>query len=503
MIVPIALHRDGLGLLALLALFLVWTTAGLVAPIPRRLGWIAAEAFAVGVVCGAALDGAPELLAALAVTPFVGGLGRGPRGVSAALSAGLVGVLVLGLLDGPLTEAQSLDVFSWAVTGFGLGLIASFVHSVTRPIDDPLAAYREARSLIKELLALSRDLNSGLDAVSLGGEILSQVRDQLPTASLTLHVPSGQDLISLVSEGLAADIDSEAGETLARRVAAGEGLLFEGRSFAFPLTTEDEVVAVIAGTISDDLDPASIGFRDTVRELPGRLVPLTVRLDTALLFSTLKREATAEERGRLAREMHDGVAQDIAHLGYLVDALAVGAESPQQEQQLAALRQRITVVVAEVRRSVLTLRTQVGASESLGAGLGRLARHLGEVSGIPIQVTLDERTTRLRPEIEAELLRIGQEAMNNAVKHSHADHIDVSCRVDPPGVDLTINDDGRGLQVGRSDSHGLTIMRERARLIGADLEVTDRPEGGVSVSVRIGVPATASIAPSSTMGDHE
>ena len=92
--------------------------------------------------------------------------------------------------------------------------------------------------------------------------------------------------------------------------------------------------------------------------------------------------------------------------------------------------------MAEVRRSVLTLRTQVGASESLGAGLGRLARHLSDVSGIPIQVTVDERTTRLRPEVEAELLRIGQEAMNNAVKHSQASQIDVSCRVDPPQVEL-------------------------------------------------------------------
>ena len=54
------------------------------------------------------------------------------------------------------------------------------------------------------------------------------------------------------------------------------------------------------------------------------------------------------------------------------------------------------------------------------------------MSGIPIQVTVEEGTTRLRPEVEAELLRIGQEAMNNAVKHSQAHQIDVSCRVDPP-----------------------------------------------------------------------
>lgn len=510
LVMPVALHRDPVGLLALGGLAVVWAVATLLAPMPRKLGWITAEAMAAGAICGAALDVAPELLAALVVAPFVAGLGRGLRGVSAALSAGLIGLIVLVFADGALTESQSLDVFSWAVTGFGLGLVASFVHSVTGLSEDPLAAYREARGLIKDLLELSRDLSSGLDEVSLGGEILAQVRDQLPTAALALHVPHGADLVVLASDGLVTDSDPDIADALTERVVAGEGLLIEGLSFAFPLTTEGEIVAVVAGTLSDDVDPDVIGFRDTVRELPGRLVAITVRLDTALLFAALKAEATAQERGRLAREMHDGVAQDIAYLGYAVDALAVGADNEEQRRQLESLRLRITGVVAEVRKSVLTLRTQVGASESLGAGLGRLARHLGEVSGTPIQVTVDERTTRLRPEVEAELLRIGQEAMNNAVKHARAGQIDVTCRVDPPSVELIVADDGRGLQGGRSDSHGLAIMRERARLIGAQLEILDRPQGGVAVSVRIGsfVPAgrraaSVSGAATATMVDHD
>ena len=113
--------------------------------------------------------------------------------------------------------------------------------------------------------------------------------------------------------------------------------------------------------------------------------------------------------------MHDGVAQDIASLGYLVDALAANSATPEQAERLDALRERITGVVAEIRTSVVTLRTSVGESESLGTAIGSIARNLCEVSGVPIQVTVDERTTRLRPEVEAELLRIAQEAMNNAV----------------------------------------------------------------------------------------
>ena len=138
------------------------------------------------------------------------------------------------------------------------------------------------------------------------------------------------------------------------------------------------------------------------------------------MFSEFRDYATSGERRRLAREMHDGVAQDIASLGYLVDALAARPSSPEQQATLAMLRDRITHVVAEVRQSVLSLRTSIGESESLGAAIGSIARGLSETSGIAIQVTVDEHTGRLRPEVEAELFRITQEAMNNAIKHSQA-----------------------------------------------------------------------------------
>ena len=96
------------------------------------------------------------------------------------------------------------------------------------------------------------------------------------------------------------------------------------------------------------------------------------------------------------------------------------------------LRERISAVVAEIRRSVVTLRTSVGQSESLGTAIGSLARNLSEVSGVPIHVTLDEQTQRLRPEVEGELFRIAQEAMNNAVRHAQAPAIKVQCGVHAP-----------------------------------------------------------------------
>jgi signal transduction histidine kinase len=196
--------------------------------------------------------------------------------------------------------------------------------------------------------------------------------------------------------------------------------------------------------------------------------------------------ATVEERRRLAREMHDGVAQEMASLGYFVDTL-VDQEPAGSDRglQLTMLRERLTMVVGEVRRSVQTLRTEIGENESLGTAVGSLARHLTASSGIPIHVTLDELTTRLRPEVESELLRITQEAMTNAVRHSGATAINVTCRVAPPTAEIVVSDNGHGLGARRDDSHGLEIMRERATLIDAALEVIDNAPHGTVVSVRL------------------
>ena len=91
------------------------------------------EAAAVGGICAVTLDAFPQILGALVVVPFVAGIGRGLWGVSAAISTQLIVVVTLSLVGGDVTEPLMLEVFSWMMTGLGLGLVASFVHSVTGP----------------------------------------------------------------------------------------------------------------------------------------------------------------------------------------------------------------------------------------------------------------------------------------------------------------------------------------------------------------------------------
>ena len=486
---PVLWDRELHGVLGLLALVAIWLAVSLAVRTRLPIALVClVEAVVVGAICGIAFTQAPPLLAALAVPPFAHGLWRGAKGVATSLSAEAVGlVLVIGIGQDSPTADQMADVFTWLITGLGLGLVASFLGSLAEDEPDPSAPYREARLLIGELLDLSGELSGGLDPTSMAGAILEELGAELPVQRAVLHVRRDGDLVALA----ATHSTTESGEVppsdeLAETVWAEHTVQVVGHDFAFPLTTGDVTVAVVSGRLAAGLDPELLGLTKQLRQLAARLEPIALRLDTAQLFAAFRAAATSDERRRLAREMHDGVAQDIASMGYVVDALIGAAPSPEHEAALRQLRSMITSVVTEVRQSVMNLRTQAGSSESLGAAIATLARHLSEVSGMPISVTADERTSRLPHEVESELLRIAQEAMNNAVKHSHATVIDVQCRVHAPAAEIVVTDDGRGLGPARHDSHGLSIMRERAALIGGTLEVGAAAEGGTRVSVVIG-----------------
>jgi signal transduction histidine kinase len=154
---------------------------------------------------------------------------------------------------------------------------------------------------------------------------------------------------------------------------------------------------------------------------------------------------------------------------------------------VARLRKEVSRVVGELRNSVFDLRNEVGATQGLGQSVASYARHIGSHSELTVHVTLDESTVRLRPRVEAELLRIAQESINNARRHSGGANLWVNCRVQPPFAEIEVVDDGQGLGDGREDSHGLKIMRERAQRIGAELSVVSpATEGrGTRVSIRL------------------
>jgi signal transduction histidine kinase len=203
-------------------------------------------------------------------------------------------------------------------------------------------------------------------------------------------------------------------------------------------------------------------------------------------------DAVLAERNRIAREIHDTLAQGFAALSVQLEILSrLLDDAPQPvRQHLAEARALVRDSLAEARRSIWELRSQSAASNDLAAQLGKLTQPPRD-NGQP-RVTLDvQGTFRPLPEnIELELLRIAQESVRNATRHAHASHIRMTLAFGRKLVTLLVKDDGVGFdlakRLGSQQGHyGLDGMRERARQIGARLSVESAPGQGTTVFVEV------------------
>ena len=197
-----------------------------------------------------------------------------------------------------------------------------------------------------------------------------------------------------------------------------------------------------------------------------------------------RRKATLEERNRLARDIHDNLAQGFAAiLMQLQGARRGGACLPTDlATKLDTVVDLARTHLAEARRSVGTLRPNVGDGEEVAAALKRIAGMVQRTTAVPIDVSVGE-LPRLGDVVEREIIGIAQEALTNAVRHSRAQRITVrASTVRSIGVRLSVADDGRGIAREQSSSgFGMTSMQERAERIGASLTIVTAPRSGTEV----------------------
>jgi two-component system, NarL family, sensor kinase len=243
--------------------------------------------------------------------------------------------------------------------------------------------------------------------------------------------------------------------------------------------------------------------------------PATFQPDTLLLLSAVGAQlgtaiervrlaeqaialAALEERNRIAREIHDTLAQGLAAIAlHLEAAQALAATRPdaapaQIDRALALARDNME----EARRSVLDLRAAPLAGRNLAEALRALGQEFAADAGIPIQVLVDPRLGRLPTALETGLYRITQEALTNIRKHAGPAAATVTLRREAGGVRLTIDDTGAGFDpaavaAGPTGGFGLTGMRERAHLLAGRLEISSAPGHGARVEVTAPIPRTA------------
>jgi len=203
-------------------------------------------------------------------------------------------------------------------------------------------------------------------------------------------------------------------------------------------------------------------------------------------------QAVLTERNRVARELHDTLEQGLAGIGLQLEAVTGSLQSAPEtaRQSLDVARQMLRYSLEETRRSVMDLRSQALESRDLAGALANLARQMTLGTSTIAEVRVDGQPRRLDAAEEHHLLRIGLEALTNALKHGAPTRIDIELRFHADGTDLIVQDDGRGLQDSEeiSGSHfGLQGVRERVNKLGGGLEIHSRPGEGTRLAVNVPV----------------
>jgi ligand-binding sensor domain-containing protein/signal transduction histidine kinase len=198
--------------------------------------------------------------------------------------------------------------------------------------------------------------------------------------------------------------------------------------------------------------------------------------------------AVLAERTRIAREIHDNLAQEMSGISVQLEVVArtMPPEAVTAMSYLDRARQQVRHGIAEARRYVWDLRSPTLENNDLPAALAETARRLTHETTVQAQVEVNGSFRPLAQSVEDNLLRIGQEAINNAVKHAQAQRIFINLVFGPRRVQLIVRDDGRGFdpQVARngSDGHfGLIGMQERAEQIGGTLSIQSANGSGAEV----------------------
>jgi len=209
-------------------------------------------------------------------------------------------------------------------------------------------------------------------------------------------------------------------------------------------------------------------------------------IETAQLHAQAQELAVMEERGRIARDLHDAVTQTLFSASLIAEVLPRiwEQDADQGLERLEELRGLTRGALAEMRTLLLELRPLSLAEAELGELLRQLVDSIAGRARVSVTLEIGQEYP-LPPDVKVALYRIAQEALNNVAKHAQASQSKVSLRCAPRKLELEISDDGRGFDVSGvpRDRLGLGIMRERAESVGATIEIESRIGCGTRVRV--------------------
>ncbi len=418
------------------------------------------------------------------------------------------------------------ELFDIVVHVLAMGIITGGVYLFSRYVfriveqkeqevlrrNQELAALHAVGAVINESLDLNGVLSRALDKVlevtgAQSGEIFlweEGTEELVPRAFRGLFPEVFQARFKL-NEGFPGRI-AQTGKPIVVHDLPGDPRFLRRRvkeagfhSFAgVPLRSKGKMVGVM-GIFA--LDPRRLTSED-IELLDGLGNQIGVAIENATLYAQLREMTMLEERQRIAREMHDGLAQALSSLHFRTSRaqdLLKANETARVQATLEEIRKMAEAAYEDIRQSIFGLRTMVSRSLGLVPTLTEYLHDWSLQNGVTADLQIrDERRIRLSPEAELQLIRIIQEALANVRKHAAARYARVRFELEGDHVLVTVADDGKGfhpaqLPRSRNKGYGLETMRERAESVGGSLKVQSQPGRGTSVLVRL---------PLSGKGDH-
>lgn len=244
-----------------------------------------------------------------------------------------------------------------------------------------------------------------------------------------------------------------------------------------PLITAGKTI----GLVIIERQKASAFDDSDLETLESVAYQVATAVEHARLLRKTRELAIVDERTRLARDMHDGVAQNLAYLLIQVDrCLNLVEEGSKLEAQLEQISAVLKQNIDELRRNIFDLRPVDLEGKSLFAVLENFVSEFGRRWNLKTNCRVQGDTANVSPEVESSLYRILQESLSNARKHAHCSQVWVELTVNSQTATLEVKDDGQGFNAGQAGDHfqrgkskglGLISMRERAEGVGGQLIV--------------------------------
>ena len=219
-----------------------------------------------------------------------------------------------------------------------------------------------------------------------------------------------------------------------------------------------------------------------------------IAIENARLYAESAEVTKLRERERIARDLHDGIIQDIYGATLRLEDLGEDQKDAATQAQLGAVADGLLGVIGDVRSYIQGLRAHELEGHLHGEAIAALVREIAAPGGLKSSLAFEGVAVRLPDEAANALLQIAREALTNVIRHAQATQVEVLLAYGPAGVTLTVRDDGTGFDpdVRRGEEHlGLRNLRARAEAARGSLTVSSSPGAGTSIAAFLPAPSSA------------